>query len=447
MSDQEIQQRRFTRERAARKAAEKLLEDKSRELYAANQRLQELAERTHAIVESAAEGIVTYQPDGSVLSLNRSARQLFEYESTDCLQVADLFPFESEREALFPVFDDEASSQSPAEPIRIAGVKRSGERFMAEIAISCLTAGETPLYTILVRDLTRRRQIEAQLQQARKMESVGSMAAGIAHEINTPIQYIGNNIEFLQGAFDDLSVLLDLFAQLVEAVKLGSPPPGLIEEIDTQAELADLAFLRKEFPGSIEDSLEGIGRVADIVRSMKAFAQPAAEAKAAVDVNKAIDNSVNVSGGLTRHISAIELDLDFSVQPVWAIESQLNQVIVHVLANAVEAIGSTANPSEGKVRIETTQLPDCVQIAIKDNGLGIPLENQERVFDPFFTTKEVGQGTGQGLAFVYDTIVRKHGGSVRIESTPGEGTTLLLTLPHVRSPQNTVRQIHAHSLT
>ena len=285
------------------------------------------------------------------------------------------------------------------------------------------------IYTALVRDLSRRKKLEARLQQARKMESVGQMAAGIAHEINTPIQFIGSNIQFLQGGFDDLGELLDLFDQLTQAVKQGADTRELLDKIESQSELADLPFLREEFPGALAQSLDGIERVAAIVRTMKEFSQPSTDSQTAVDINGAIENMLVVSTKVYSDIAEIETSLDSHIPPLPCMKAKLNQVFLNLLSNAAEAIAEHRQPGEGRIQIATEMRTDEVEIRFSDNGPGIPEEIQSRIFDPFFTTKEVGKGMGQGLAFVYDVIVNKHSGGLRLTSSPEEGTTFFVTLP------------------
>ena len=244
------------RERAARKQAESLLEQKSRELYEANENLRDLAERTRAIVDTAADGIVTYDIHGTVLSFNRSAQRIFARQQVADFDVRTLFSPQPELQATIfpdqPVPDNTSSDPSGADisaagettSVELVGIRPSG-CFPVEIAVSRTIHQETTSYTALVRDLSRRKQVEARLQQAQKMESVGQLAAGIAHEINTPIQFVSNNIQFLQGAFDDLGALLDLYDQLVSTVQSERPTAELLEQISEQSELADLPFFER----------------------------------------------------------------------------------------------------------------------------------------------------------------------------------------------------------
>jgi PAS domain S-box-containing protein len=437
MSEVELLTRKLNRERAARKEAESLLEQKSREVYQSNQQLRDLAEQTKAIVETAAEGIVTYDPDGTIRSFNRSAQRIFLREMTDGLNIRDLFELSVDSQA--SLFEcsvashvseiNEDGEPSIPEPVQYVGIRANGKRFSSEVSFSCTTVGDLMISTALIRDLSRRKKLEARLIQAQKMESVGQLAAGIAHEINTPIQFIGNNMQFLQGAFNDLSKLLTLFDQLVGAVKNETATDEILSQIDQQIEMADLPFLREEFPAAIGQSMDGIERVATIVRAMKEFSKPALNSKSAIDLNHAVENALAVSVGQHRGIASIDTSLDANAVPLMGLESQLNQVLVDLIANACEAIADHCEPNTGTIRISTQYRDGTVELRVQDNGPGIPPEIMNRIFDPFFTTKDVGKGTGQGLAFVYDVIVNKHDGSIHAHSSPGDGTTLVITLP------------------
>ena len=452
MSEVELLQRRLERERTARKEAESLLEQKSLEVYEANQQLQDLNDQTNAIVETAAEGIITYDSNGTIRTFNRSAERIFKTTQAIGQDIREHFVDNEVREStLFPsAKSEESSSESDedevdlAEPIELSGLRASQRQFFAEVAISKTLHNEQVTYTALVRDLSRRKKLEARLGQAQKMESVGQLAAGIAHEINTPIQFVGDNIRFLQDAFDDVADLLDVYQELVDAVANGASTASMVQRINDQCEIVDLPFLRKEFPGAIQQSIEGIDRVASIVRAMKEFSQPASENKSSVDINHAIENTLAVSKNLYRDIATVETSLDTSLKPLACLAGQMNQCLLNILTNAFEALAEHGEPNQGRVRIKTQLVNEHVEIRIDDNGPGIAPDVLERIFDPFFTTKEVGKGTGQGLAFVYDVIVNKHEGTIHAQSVPGHGTTFILTLPVVNSPKPN-GQAHANS--
>ncbi|MCA9198399.1 MAG: PAS domain S-box protein [Planctomycetales bacterium] len=454
MSNLGLLRRKLEREKNARREAERLLEEKSLEVYHANQQLLELAEQNRTIIESAAEGIITYDQEGAVRSANRSALRIFGLSLINGVYLNELFELTTAASygLLFP---EESNSTvrggSVAEfdghlPVEIKGL-RNGETFQTEVAVGRSAFGQVTLFTAVVRDLTRRKKMEARLRQSQTMESVGQLAAGIAHEINTPIQFVGNNIHFLRGAFDDIGKLLDLYDQLTSAVREGHDPAELVDEIDRQVEVADLSFLRDEFPAAIEQSLEGIDRVAVIVRAMKEFSQSPSEVESAFDVNRAIENAVAMSASVFREVAAIQTSLDESIPTVLCMGSSLNQAFLNVLTNAIEAVSNHGEPGEGRIVISTklNNVNQAIDVCFQDNGPGIPDEIQHRIFDPFFTTKDVGQGMGQGLSLVYDVVVNKHGGAVSVTSPPLCGTTIVLSIP-LKPAELPVRREHADAV-
>ncbi|TWU47672.1 PAS domain-containing sensor histidine kinase [Rubripirellula reticaptiva] len=467
MSELELLNRRFERERKARKEAESLLEQKSLAVYEANQKLQRMADQNRAIVETAAEGILSYDENGTISAFNRSARLIFKCPSMVGKSISSVFAMDDScRAVLFPasnvatdVFppgaelattdDTEVCQFTLPDAIEVAATKFDGKPFQSEVAVSRCQRGDGVVFTAVVRDLSKRKAMESRLRQAQKMESVGQLAAGIAHEINTPIQFVGDNIQFLQSAFNDLAGLIDLFEQLEKAVAEETPTAELLEKIATERELADLPFLREEFPGAIEQSLSGIERVAKIVRALKEFSQPMSEAKTSIDVNRSIENTLAVTANQCRNVGHVELDLSADLGLVSCLAGQMNQVWLNLLTNSLDAVTEHRAEGERHIRISTRlvandSLEDEVEVCFEDNGPGIPAAIQERIFEPFFTTKEVGKGAGQGLSFVHDVIVEKHGGIIYVQSPPQGGTRVVVRLP-IQCDSSIQRRTHARS--
>jgi len=274
--------------------------------------------------------------------------------------------------------------------------------------------------------------MEAHLRQAQKLESVGQLAAGIAHEINTPIQYVGDNIHFLKDSFADLDQLLRSYQDLAEAVQTDSVTPALITKMESLAGAVDIVFLRQQIPLAALSSLEGVERVAKIVRAMKEFSHPGGTEKAATDLNHAIETTVTVAHSEWKYVAEMVTDLASDLPKVSCFPSAFNQVILNLIVNAAHAIGDVVKEEEGTkgtIRISTRQDGPWVVIKVSDTGSGIPEGIRHRIFDPFFTTKEVGKGTGQGLTLAWATVVDKHGGQLSFESTVGQGTTFIVRLP------------------
>jgi len=275
-----------------------------------------------------------------------------------------------------------------------------------------------------------RHQMEIQLRQAQKLESIGQLAAGIAHEINTPTQFIGDNLRFMQDAFYDLLRLLGQFNLLLEAVREQSFAKSLTQEIEKTIEGICLADLVKEIPQAATHALSGVHRVAKIVQAMKDFSHPGTESKMPVDLNRAIESTLTVCRNEWKYVAELETDFDPSLPLVSCLPGEFNQVILNIVVNAAHAIAEkTKGKTKGAIRISTRNQGNKVEIRLSDTGTGIPEAARGRIFEPFFTTKEVGKGTGQGLAIARSVIVDKHHGEIAFETEVGQGTTFILRLP------------------
>jgi PAS domain S-box-containing protein len=293
---------------------------------------------------------------------------------------------------------------------------------------------------VIARDATARKQaererqqMEVQLRHAQKLESIGSLAAGIAHEINTPTQYIGDNASFLGGVLPDVLACLEAMGRFLERMRALPPSPEEAQELLTRIQALDLEYLAEEVPNAIRQSLDGVARVASLVRAMKDFSHPGGETKEPADLNRAIDSTLTVSRNEWKYVARMEADLDPALPPVPCVQGEINQAVLNLVVNAAhaieEALGGRHTGRQGLIRVTTRRVGQEVRISVADDGAGIPQAIRERIFEPFFTTKPVGRGTGQGLAIVHSVVVEKHGGRIELESEPGRGTTFHLFLP------------------
>ncbi len=278
---------------------------------------------------------------------------------------------------------------------------------------------------VLGADLTETRLLEQQLQAAQKLEAVGQLAAGAAHEINTPLQYIGDNLQYLTSAFEQLTDLLD--RQL-------NPPepdqPGTDEQ--TSSRRSQLVSLQRNIPAALSDSIEGVTHVSQIVRAMKEFSHPGMESVIPVDLNEALQNTLTVSSSEWKHVASVMTDFAVPARTIEAFAGELNQAFLNLIVNAAQAIADS-DLRPGQIHLTTRFADDCAEVRISDTGCGIPKDIQNRVFDPFFTTKEVGRGTGQGLALAHSIITQKHGGRLWFDSEEAVGTTFWIQLPYCTS--------------
>lgn len=282
---------------------------------------------------------------------------------------------------------------------------------------------------ISIKDITKIEKIESQIALSQKMESVGQLAAGIAHEINTPMQFVGDNTHFLKDAFDSfikyIKVIEDLGIEFCQ-------DNNYRESITKNREFHDIEYLLNEVPLALDRTLVGIDRVRKIVLSMKSFAHSSGKSKTLSNINQGIEVTTVISKNEWKYVAELTTDLEENLPLVYCYLDQLNQVFLNMIVNSAHGIYELQKRNsehQGFIKISTRTANNEVIISIEDNGVGINPEIIDRIFDPFFTTKEVGKGTGQGLAIVHDIIVNKHGGRVDVESIVNQGTKFIISLP------------------
>ena len=261
-----------------------------------------------------------------------------------------------------------------------------------------------------------RDRLALELRMAQKLEAVGRLASGVAHEINTPMQYVSDNVTFLSDSVDDL-------ARVIGAYRVDR------ERGDAVAAEVEADYLLAELPGAMQRARDGVKRVTDIVRAMKEFSHPDSGSRSAADINKALEATLDVARSEYKHIATVDLKLE-PVPLVSCNIGELNQVFLSLLVNAAHAIEASGKDlSSGKISIATHHAGAEVLVTVKDNGCGIKPEHLDKIFDPFFTTKEVGKGTGQGLAISRSIVVDRHGGALDVHSIVGTGTQFTVRLP------------------
>ena len=286
----------------------------------------------------------------------------------------------------------------------------------------------------LERTVDELRQTQTKLLQAQKLEAIGQLAAGIAHEINTPMQYIGDNARFLEKAFVELLAV----SSLVDATTLAADRRRKLEILHTRV------------PRAIASTCEGVDAVSKIVRAMKEFSHPGTGERAPFDLNHAVTSTVAVSRNEWKYAAELELDLSPAVPLVMGLQSEMNQALLNILVNAAHAVAeahpSTDGAPRGRIWIRTSLEGDNVLVCIRDNGTGIPSTIRTRIFDPFFTTKPVGKGSGQGLAIAHSIVVDKHGGAIEAISdddpaSPARGTEFRISIPIRRQGTQRIRRV------
>jgi PAS domain S-box-containing protein len=317
---------------------------------------------------------------------------------------------------------------------------RDGTAFWCRFIGKALTPAAPHEGTIwMFEDMTDRKKaeqarhdMEVKLRYSQKLECIGQLAAGIAHEINTPMQYIGDNTRFLQDAFADLCRVVGAIEDLPRQGHGSSGLAELLVPIDAALRAADVEFLVTEIPKAIDQSLQGVDRVTTIVRAMKEFSHPGSGQKTAVDLNHAIESTLTVARNEYKYVADLETDFDPNLPPVPCLPGEFNQVILNLIVNAAHAITDVVGKGgerKGRITVRSRLEGDWVEVRVEDTGAGIPEGVRDRIFEPFFTTKPMGLGSGQGLAIAHSVIVEKHAGTLAFETRVGHGTVFIIRLP------------------
>jgi PAS domain S-box-containing protein len=408
-----------------------------RKRKSAEDALRESESRFRAIFESAAVGIVHLSLDGRIAECNGTFSEMLGEERESLLGQSIFARMHADEVASacerFERLKVEATTRLQVE-IRYS--HRDGSTVWAMQNLSFVRDPEgAPVFAIgVMENVTARKNLEISLRQAQKLEAVGQLAAGIAHEINTPVQFVSDSVLFVRDAVADLLGLLGRYAELRDSS--ASFLPEMAADLANAEQEADLEYLSEKLPRALERALDGLQRVATIVGGMKAFAHPDQREMAPSDLNHAIQTTLTIARNEYKYVADVETDFG-ALSPVVCHVGELNQVFLNIIVNAAHAIGDVVRGTErkGRIVIKTWQEDRSAFVAISDSGAGIPEAIRHRVFDPFFTTKEVGRGTGQGLAIARSVVVEKHRGELTFQSEIGRGTTFTIRLPIDRAQQ------------
>ena len=334
-------------------------------------------------------------------------------------------------------------SQNASLPTRVDDIRfqrTDGEERYLGMTINHLAGNDDSMLgsTIIGADITERKKLETQLQQSQKMEAIGQLAAGIAHEINTPTQFVGDNTRFFQDAYDDLIQIIRDYEKLMDQAKAGALQTEQIQEVEKRIEEIDLEYLEEEIPVALQHTLKGVDRITKIVQAMKIFSHPGMLVKEPTDINQEIEKTITITRNEWKYVAKMETDFDPNLPDVPCFRAELNQVILNMIVNAAHAIAEANGDKSsqlGTICVRTLHEDNWAKIHIRDNGAGIPEDIRHKIFDLFFTTKGPGKGSGQGLAISHSVIVEKHKGTLDLESQEGKGTTVIIGLPLGAEPE------------
>lgn len=387
-----------------------------------------LRQRLEALLEFAPAFIIGVTPQGTIDFINRTLPQ---HDKADVIGGSWLQYFPPDRQAIMTAALRKALDHGATSTFETTTPGPDGTPLWFDSQIAPVRIDQRIVGAVLVsQEVTARKRTEAELLAARHMALLGTLAAGVAHEINTPIQFIGDSIAFLRGATQDLLRLYGKLQELQADAAAGKPLAQAATAAAQAEQEADLPFLRENIPDAFERCIEGLGRVSNIVRSLKEFAHPGARDMVAVDLNRLIENTLTIARNEYKYVARLQTQL-VELPPVTCHAGEIGQAVLNIVVNAAHAIGEVVKDTGemGLLSVRTEVDGDTVLIAISDTGCGIPEEIQPRIFDPFFTTKEVGKGTGQGLAIACSTVRQRHGGDLTFDTKVGTGTTFYIRIP------------------
>jgi signal transduction histidine kinase len=388
--------------------------------------------RVRALIEAIPDTLLRVRSDGTVLAVKDGGK--FE-ELTGLGTVPPHW--------LFAAISGTETGRRVAECLRTAArqagvsqltfrVSRPGGR-QGEFDLRIVGSGDDEAVCI-VRDVTREKQIEEQLSRGRRMEAIGQLAAGLAHEINTPLQYIGDNLQFIKDSVRDLMALLTEYRAVLAQSE--SPSQQARKDLDEREASMDIAYVQSVLPSSMANAGEGLTQIEKIVRAMKTFEEVGRQERAPVALNPLFENAMVVATHSWKAVAEIDLRMSPDLPAVPCVAGEIAQVFINLLTNAIHAIADKQRGSgkKGHVVVETSHVAtedgkSWIELRVSDDGVGIPEDVRARIFDPFFTTRGVGSGTGQGLAYAHDIVVRQHGGTIHFETSDGVGTTFVVRLP------------------
>lgn len=413
----------------------------SREITERKKAEDELArerEQLAVTLRSITDGVISTDLDNRIVLMNRVAESLTGWTLAEAQgkELTEVFCVPADCQA-------ECSRKTACgqETTHLQGVtlqSRKGDKFSIEGNCAPILHYDDSVigHLVVFRDQTEKQRFQAQMALSSKLQSIGQLAAGIAHEINTPMQFISDNTEFVQKVFNDFIPLHEVRDKLLAQCRESGTFMETVKEIEAKWKEVDGDYVMTELPVAINETISGIDRVVKLVKAMKTFSHPTQGKMQLCDLNQSIEATSNVSRNEWKYVADLKLDLDPALPPVPCLIDELNQVVLNMITNSVDAIKdviASNGEQRGLIQIATRSLGDAVQIIINDSGKGMPEEVMRKIFDPFFTTKEPGKGTGQGLAISHDIIANKHHGRIEVQSESGKGTQFTITLP-LRTP-------------
>ncbi|WP_158222759.1 ATP-binding protein [Rhodopirellula sp. MGV] len=397
--------------------------------------LQEAQENAETLIQSITSILISLDSTGLVSRWNPIAEHVFKIREAQALgkffselPIRWVDPLSTAHLIL------ERSSHGPCRS-ELHFIDNENNRKTLETSVfPVIDAANSHSRLILANDVTLQKKLQSQLDQAQRLESVGQLAAGVAHEINTPMQYIGDNIRYVEKTLSRFNSLLECLPDLIDESISDDEIIARRKTLAKDITAKKLGYWLTQLPEALSDSIQGVDAVAKIVSAMKELSHPGTAEKSYIDLNHILQSTITVARNEWKHIADVQTNFSTDMPDLLAFPSELNQAFLNIIVNAIHAIQdriACTGIERGKIEISTSHDANNAVVVIADNGGGIPSEIRDRVFEPFFTTKDVGKGTGQGLALARAVVVNKHAGELTFDVREGEGTTFYIRLPFI----------------
>jgi PAS domain S-box-containing protein len=404
----------------------------------ANEKLKESLEQFEQIFNTSPDAAtITELRSGKIINVNDHFVSILGYAKPEIIgkPVLNLWKNPEERIKL----SLKLSKNKYCENFEAEFIKKDGSSLCGLISAQLINLKGVPHIIGMTRDLSQLKQdekeknrLKIELQQSQRMQSIGTLAAGIAHEINSPLQFTNDNVDFISNALDDIMKLVNTYKNLMMSCHTDEDKENAKNTIAEIEKKINLEFLTKEMPDALTQTKEGIARIRKIVNAMKNYSNFNNEEKKPANINETLENAELISRNEWKYHAEVENEFAQDMQYLNCYEPELNQVFMNLIVNAAHTTKDAVDQKiieKGRIFVKTSMNNNKFLIVISDNGLGIPKEYQERVYDPFFTTKEVGKGTGQGLSIAHKIVTERHGGKIWFETELNKGTTFYVEIP------------------
>jgi len=405
-------------------------------------------ERLAVTLHSIGDGVIATDTDGKLLLINPVAEEIIGWKQdevigralVDFLELSDSNSYQVNHQVendIELILNSSNQTECLVQDAILAARDGSIKTVSVNSAPILNNERQAIGHVLVIRDVTDLIKSQIKMALSQKLESIGALAAGIAHEINSPLQYISDNTVFFQESISSLVKVIKCYQEVVGAAERIIDLASFTSRVRAVEEEMEINYLLEEIPLAIEQSMDGIQRVRKLVLAMKEFSHPGTKEKKPSDLNKGIEATITISRNEWKYGAELHTDLVPELPLVNCVIDEINQVILNIIVNAAQAINEVIERggyARGSIHISSCLKEEYVEIKIADNGIGIPHSLISKIYDPFFTTKPVGKGTGQGLAIAHDIIVNKHQGSIDVSSEEGQGSTFIIRLP-VNSPE------------